>query len=61
MSFVVLVGGHKASPVQFPVSAQLGSRSGVPAASQATQPVILAGTEVTFLLDATMQESEREF
>lgn len=31
------------------------------AASQPTQPGILAGAEVTFLLDTTMQESEKEF
>lgn len=31
------------------------------AASQPTQPSILAGAEVTFLLDTTMQESEKEF
>lgn len=31
------------------------------AASQPTQPVILASAEVTFLLDTTTQESEREF
>lgn len=30
-------------------------------ASQPTQPVVLAGTEVTFLLDTTTQECEREF